>query len=34
MNIHDVSAYLLRFDEPPRLPPPTPILETLFEPSI
>ncbi len=34
MNIHDVSAYLLRFDEPPCLPPPpspSPVLETLFE---
>lgn len=32
MNIHDISTYLLRFDEPPRLPPPpSPILETLFE---
>lgn len=33
MHIHDVSAYLLRFDEPPRLPPPAPepLLETLFE---
>ncbi len=32
MNIHDISTYLLRFDEAPRLPPPpSPILETLFE---